>query len=135
MEHTEGLGGKARVWVDGSLLEVYDAFSPAGSRTPPGLIEGASFRYTTDETIPWEQAVAENPSRRVALEPLRGWSYVGYGRIVQVMPVVIHFGLLQMEDPNWSTEEGLVGQFVRIPIDRLELVRAEKDSVVFDPGS
>ena len=43
------------------------------------------------------------------------------------MPVVIHFGLLRMEDPNWSTDEHLVGKFVRVPIDRLEIIPAGKE--------
>jgi hypothetical protein len=128
MEHTEGLGGAAEVWVDGALLTVCDGFSPAGERTPPGPVEGAAFRYTTDETIPWDEAVSGNPGRKVGLQPVKGWSYVGLGRVVQVMPVVIHFGLLRMQDPNWSTDESLVGRFVRVPIDRLEIVPAPEDS-------
>lgn len=124
MEHTEGLGGKAEVWVDGALLDVCDGISPPRQRTPPGPLEDVAFRYTTDEMISWEQAVAENPSHRVMLEPVQGWAYAGFGRVVQVMPVVIHFGLLRMEDPNWSTDETLVGKFVRVPIDRLEIVPA-----------
>jgi hypothetical protein len=127
MEHTEGLGGKAQVWVDGALLDVCDGISPADQRTPPGALEDVAFRYTTDETISWDDAVANNPSHKVTLEPVKGWAYAGFGRVEQVMPVVIHFGLLKMEDPNWSTDETLVGQFVRVPIDRLEIVPAEKE--------
>jgi hypothetical protein len=37
------------------------------------------------------------------------------------MPVVIDFGLLQMADANWTTDERLVGRFVRVAIDRLEI--------------
>ena len=130
MEYTEGLGGKAQVWVDGALLDVCDGISQAGQRTPPGLLENVAFRYNTDETVSWDQAVADNPSHRVTLEPLKNWAYAGFGRVIQVMPVVIHFGLLRMEDPNWSTDETLVGKFVRVPvtaIDRLEIVPAEKE--------
>jgi hypothetical protein len=38
-----------------------------------------------------------------------------------IVPVVIDFGLLQMEDANWTMDESLVGQFVRIVMDRLEI--------------
>ena len=128
MEHTEGVGCKAKVWVDGALLDVRDGLSTREQRTPPGLLEDVAFRYTTDETVSWEQAVADNPSRKVTLEPVKGWAYVGFGRVEQVMPVVIHFGVLRMEDPNWSTEETLVGKYVRVPIDCLEIIPAERDT-------
>ncbi|MBN1555886.1 MAG: hypothetical protein JXA11_14175 [Phycisphaerae bacterium] len=127
MEHTEGLGRKCEVWVDGTLLDVCDGISSPEKRTPPGALEDVTFRYTTDETVSWEEAVEANPSRRVTLEPVKGWAYAGFGRVEQVMPVVIHFGLLRMEDPNWSTDEHLVGKFVRVPIDRLEIVPAEEE--------
>ena len=42
-------------------------------------------------------------------------------------PVVIDFGLIQMEDANWTNDEGLVGKFVCVPIDRLSLTRHEDD--------
>ncbi len=124
MEHTEGLGGLAEVWVDGALLRVCDGVSPPGQPAPPGPLEGATFRYTTDETVSWAEAMASNASRKIMLEPVKCWAYVGFGRVEQVMPVVVHFGLLRMEDPNWSTDERLVGRYVCVPIDRLELVPA-----------
>lgn len=127
MEHTEGYGRTAEVWVDGALLTVCDGISPPQGRTPPGPLENVTFRYTTDENVSWEQAVRTNPSKRVCLEPVKRWAYVGFGRVEQVMPVRIHFGLLRMEDPNWSTDDTLVGRFVRVPIDRLEVVPAASD--------
>lgn len=122
MECTDGRGGVAEVWVDGALLVVCDGVSPADRRYEPGLLEDVTFRYTTDESVSWDQAICDNPGRKVVLEPLKGWAYAGYGRVEQVMPVVIHFGLLRMEDPNWSTDEKLIGQFVRVPIDKLEIL-------------
>jgi hypothetical protein len=124
MEHTEGRGRAADVWVDGALLRVCDEFSPPGQRTRPGLIEDVAFRYTSEESLGWEWAMRGNPSKKLTLEPVKNWSYLGYGRVVSVMPVVIDFDLLRMEDPNWSSDESLVGRFVRVPIDRLELVPA-----------
>ncbi len=122
MEHTEGYGQPAEVWVDGTLYTVCDNISSPGQRTRPGLIEGAEFQYHNEEGYSWDDAVAGNPSHRIVIEPVKGWGYVGFGRVEQVMPVVINFGQLRMEDPNWSTDERLVGQFVRVPINRLEIV-------------
>lgn len=124
MEHTEGRGRPADVWIDGMLLRVCDYLSPPDRRTPPGPLEDVAFRYVNDAGTDWDRAVRENPHKRMTLEPLRGNAYVGWGRIQSVMPVVVHFGLFALEDPTWSTEEHLVGQFVRIEIDRLELLPA-----------
>ena len=74
----------------------------------------------------WEEASRANPSRRKALEPERGWRYVGFGQVIQIMPVVIDFGLLAIEDPNWTNDESLVGRYVKVHIDRLELAPAHE---------
>ena len=126
MEHTEGLGREAEVWLDGHLLTVCDSVSSAADPCPLGPLENIRFSYVTDEGFTWDQAARGNPSHRKQVEPLRRWSYIGYGRVIQVSPVVVDFGLMEMEDANWTTDESLVGRFVRIPIDRLEICRASK---------
>jgi hypothetical protein len=40
------------------------------------------------------------------------------------MPVVVDFGLLRMEDANWTNDRNLVGKFVKVFMDRLEIGRA-----------
>jgi len=124
MEHTAGLGLEAEVWVDGRLLVVCDGVSKPGKRCPPGELIGVAFTYVTVEGPSWRQATGGNPGEKKQLDPLGGWSYTGYGQVVSVMPVVIDFGLLKMADPNWTTDEGLVGCYVKVPIDRLEICRA-----------
>jgi hypothetical protein len=123
LESTAGLARQAEVWVDGTLLTVMDEYSLPGVNTPPGLLGDARFVYMTEEAFAWEAAALGNRSARQLLDPVRTWRYVGYGQIVQVMPVMIDFGLLTMEDPNWSTDERLVGRFVRVAVDRLSLIR------------
>jgi len=127
LESTDGPGGQAEVWVDGTLLAVMDEYSSDGDIAQPGLLPDAGFVYMTEESFTWGQAVAANRAERQLLEPVRGWRYVGFGRVAQIMPVAIDFGLLQMEDANWTSDEGLVGKFVRVPIDRLSLMRREED--------
>jgi hypothetical protein len=127
METTKGLGREAEVWVDGRLLVVCDGVSQPARCCPPGVLRQVRFTYMTAEGFAWDQAVRGNPGRKKLLEHVRGWRYVGFGQVVQVMPVTVDFGLLTMEDANWSTNEELVGEFVKITIDRLEVGPAHED--------
>lgn len=124
MEHTEGLGRLAEVWVDGTLLAVCDGVSAADKPSPPGLMGSVRLQYVSQQGFSLELATAENPGGKKFLDPIHQWTYVGYGQMVSLMPVVIDFGLVQMEDAHWVTDESLIGQYVAVPIDRLEIVPA-----------
>jgi hypothetical protein len=132
METTRGLGKEAQVWVDGVLLTVCDNVSPRGGRCPAGVVEDARFNYVTNEAFAWADAIAGNKGCRKRLDPVRGWSYAGLGQVVSVMPVVIDFGLLEMEDANWTTDGGLIGKYVSVAIDRLEIARAGEENAGID---
>ena len=123
MEHTEGLGRAASVWLGGDLLAVCDAVSMPHKPCPPGPLEDVKFSYVAaGEGFSWNLAVRANASQKRRIEHVGRFSYTGYGQVVQVMPVVIDYGPMRMEDPNWTTDESLVGKYVRIDIDRLEIV-------------
>ena len=125
MEHTHGLGREAQVWVDGDLLTVCDSISSADAPCLPGVLADVAFSYASMEGFSWDRAVRGNRGKRMLLEPVRRWTYTGYGRVLSVAPaVLIDFGLVRMEDANWTSDESLVDQFVKIPIDRLEIVPA-----------
>lgn len=127
LESTDGPGRQAEVWVGGTLLVVMDEYSRRGDVPEPGSLPDAGFVYMSEEPFTWDQAAAANRAERRLIDPVGGWRYAGYGRVVQIMPVAIDFGLLQMEDANWTNDEGLVGKFVCVPIDRLSLTRSEDD--------
>jgi hypothetical protein len=126
LEHTDGHGLEAHIWLDGQLLRVCDKLSPPGGKTPPGLLEAVELTYFTGEGVSWERAGEENSGRRRELVPVRKWEYEGFGRVVGVAPVVIDFGCCRMEDPNWTTDRTLIGRYVRVPIDRLEIHTANR---------
>ena len=126
MEHTDGLGGLAEVWVDGTLLSVCDSVSLADRPTGPGLMQDVRLQYVSQQGVSLALAARENRARKKYLDPVRRWTYVGYGQVVSIMPVVIDFGLLRMEDANWVTDESLVGRYVAVPIDRLEIAPANE---------
>ena len=121
MEHTEGFARKAEVLVDGESLIVCDGVSAPERRCAPGVIENVKFSYPSLEGFQWSRAVGENPSHKVRLEHVLGWSYVGFGRVISIMPVTIDFGMLELEDPNWSDDKNLEGKYVKVSIDRLDL--------------
>ena len=121
MEHTAGYGQQAEVWVNGVLLTVCDGVSESHRKCPPGELEGVRFRYLSESPPSMVEMSAGNTKKQKAIEPQRDWSYVGYGRIVSIMPTEIDFGLLTMEDAHWTTDNTMVGEYVCVPIDRLEI--------------
>lgn len=127
LESTEGFGGAAEVWVGGTLLCVMDAYSAPGVPATPGVLPDASFSYLSNERVAWDEAVVANKQRRMGLDPVRAWRYVGFGRVLDVMPVTIDFDVLTMEDPNWSNDDSLIGRYVCVPIDRLTMTRGENE--------
>lgn len=132
LENTRGLGKLAEVWVNEELLSVCDNISEPDRRCAPGVIEGAQFRYTSDEPVNWADALAGNRGRKRQLMHVKGWSYIGYGQVVSIIPTIIDFGVLTMTDPNWTTDESIVGKYIRVHIDRLELIPASKSD--WPPG-
>lgn len=121
MEHTEGFARKAEVLLDNESLIVCDGVSTPEARRRPGVLDNVRFSYPSLEGFQWPQAIRDNPSNRVRLEHVRGWSYVGFGRVLSIMPVTIDFGMIQLEDPNWSDDESLAGEYVKVMIDRLDM--------------
>lgn len=129
LESTDGLARQAEVWVEGTLLVVMDEYSRPNERLAPGVLDDVKFTYLADEGFSWPDAIRGNRARRMRIECVRGWRYVGYGRVVQIMPVLIDFGLFAMEDANWTNDEKLIGQFVRVPIDRLAITREDGEAL------
>ena len=121
MEHTEGFARKADILLGEESLIVCDGVSTPEVRCSPGVIENVKFSYPSLEGFEWSRAVRDNPSNKVRLERISGWSYTGFGRVVSIMPVTIDFGMLELEDPNWSDDENLAGKYVKVSIDRLDL--------------
>jgi hypothetical protein len=121
MEHTQGLGKLAEIYVGEQSLLVCDGLSSPDKRCSPGLLENVRFTYVTEEGFAWPAAIVGNTARRQRLDHIRDWSYTGFGQVVSVMPVVIDFGLLKMQDANWTGDEKLIGRYVRVAIDRLEV--------------
>jgi len=126
MEHTDGLGRPAEVWVDGVLLTVCDGISEPGRPVGPGELTNVKLQYVSQQGYSLADYRADNDGKRKELDPVRRWTYVGYGQIVSIMPVVVDFGTVQMEDANWTSDESMVGQYVAVPIDRLEIVPANQ---------
>jgi protein involved in polysaccharide export with SLBB domain len=124
MEKTQGLGREAEVWVRGNLLTVCDAISTPGQKTAPGVLDDVKLAYMSAGGFTWSEAAAANRQRRRELDHQQSWSYTGYGRVIQIMPVLIDFGLCVMEDSTWTNDESLVDKFVAVPIQRLEIVPA-----------
>jgi hypothetical protein len=116
---TEGPGREAILKIEGTDYCVRDGFSWLAERTPPdgGDLE-VSLSTVLDDSWSWEDMFAANPDRRIGLEPVEGYSYLAFGRILSIDPVRIDYGLLVEERALYTHDPRVVGDFVgfRIPV-------------------
>lgn len=59
---------------------------------------------------------------------MTGWTYLGYGQVIQVSPMIVDFGMVQLEVGPHTRDQRCVGEFVKIKIDRLSLSLSDDDS-------
>ena len=118
---TDGLGMEARVRVDGVELVVMDDFTFLPSDAID--LEHPEFGYLEDDSrdSTWEAMFSGNPQREKRLKRLQGWEYDGFGQVVSIKPVVVDFGVLELEIGDFTNDERCVGQWIKVPIARLDL--------------
>ncbi len=120
---TEGEYLLTEVRVDGQALGVMAEFSPL----PPGEWERSHFEFSAltadddDDADGWEKTFGGNPERVKRLVRTGHWSYDGYGQIVSIQPVVVDFGVLSLELGDWTHDARCIGEYVFVPIARLNL--------------
>jgi SAM-dependent methyltransferase len=124
---TEGFALAADVEIDDHRLVVMDQFSPPGERAAAGPLQKARLSADEFDPLSWEEMSAGNPERRKRLVHLTGWSYLGYGQVVQVNPMVVDFGIARLEIGPHTRDERWIGEFVKIKIDRLSLFSSDQD--------
>ena len=93
---------------------------------------GNTFRVGEKRTIEithlnlhfdWEAIFSLNASKEKRLEMLeKDWEYIGYGQIEQVNPVVACFGDVWLDLGNWTSDKGVIGEFIYWRIERLEVI-------------
>ena len=75
-----------------------------------------SLSTVLDDSWSWEDMFAANPDQRIGLEPVEGYSYLAFGRILSIDPVHIDCGLLIEERALYTHDPRVVGDFVGFKI-------------------
>ncbi len=121
---TKGPYLDAFIELDGQVLCVMDEFSWNGPQ-PISAGESVSVELAPflSENEPWESIFAGNPEHRIGIEPMYGWTYRAFGRVVSINPVKVDIGLLVTGGPFSTHDERVVGEFVAFTIDRLDAFR------------
>jgi hypothetical protein len=118
---TDGPGREAVLEIGGSEYRVMDSFSWLGDRCPRA---GESFHVklgtSLDESWSWEKIFAANPDERMGLEPLGGWSYLAFGRIESLNPVIVDCGLLIEGRALFTHDPRVIGEFIGFRIEVLD---------------
>lgn len=124
--HTDGYALEAEILLGDVTLYVMDEVSPPGEALPSPTVLDVEFTVMVVSDVDWEAAFSGNPEGRRALERQQGWSYIGFGEITAVDPVRVDFGALELEYDGLQTHDArCVGEYVRVPIDRIGIHAAE----------
>ena len=123
---TEGLNLEAEVLIAGVRLTVMDGFSGPGERSSCGLLQNVRLDCLEADRLSFEEMFQGNPHGLKGLEWRGGWRYAGYGQIIGLNPTRVDFGLAIIDGVGPRTNDAsCVGQFIKVEIDRLELLADE----------
>ena len=76
-----------------------------------------------DYPLKWETIFSENKAQKKMLESQNEFcSYLAYGKIISINPVVADFGDIKMEIGDWTHDENVIGEFIYFKIDRLDIL-------------
>jgi len=118
---SDGEGLSCHLQIAGTTLEVMDRigceapFMNVGDSIDVELEIGAE-----DEDETWEQIFSGNPDKRKELKHLGEWSYLAYGEIIAVSPVVVDCGVTTFEDVICTSDPACIGEFIAFTIKRLD---------------
>ncbi len=123
---SEGPGLAAEVLYNGTILGVMDNFSPYDGvidyKKKNLILEEPEFSAVFDDDIEWDVIFSENKERKKALIRIADtWQYQAYGQITSINPIVVDFGVIEIEVDLSGSDPRLVGEYVYFRIDRLSL--------------
>ena len=76
-----------------------------------------------DYPLDWKVIFSENREYKKTLEATnQDWSYLAYGQILSINPVITDFGDLILEVGNWTNDERVIGEFIYWKIERLDVL-------------
>jgi hypothetical protein len=74
-------------------------------------------------SLKWETIFYENKTQKQTLESQNEFcSYLAYGKIISINPVIVDFGDIKMEIGDWTHDDKVVGEFIYFKIDRLDIL-------------
>ena len=121
---TEGEYLEATVEINGKLLHVMDEFTH-DELSPGDMVNIEVYPGLYDENEEWESMFSGNPEAKKDLVHRSGWCYRAYGIISSINPVMVNVGLLEIEAPIRSNDDGLVAESIAFTIMRFDAWQAK----------
>jgi hypothetical protein len=123
LRQTEGPNVELEIECSGRVRVVAEGLpAPGMVERKPGEKAKICFQddmSIDDVSVPF---LEDNPQKRYGLEQIAPGRYRAYGRIINVDPVVVDCGPLQVEDIMRSTDRRLIGEWVAFTIGRLQAI-------------
>jgi hypothetical protein len=117
---TEGAYLPAILEIEGERYCVMDEFT-VDPRSMPKVGETFDFEFSNmlDEDESWEFIFQSNPDKKICIEKIEGWKYSAYGKIVEINPVRVDWGVFIEENVIHTHDEKVIGEFVGFTMTRL----------------
>lgn len=71
--------------------------------------------------LDWDTIFSKNQDKELKLIQKSDWEYEGYGKILDINPIVIDFGEFELNTGNWTNDQKIIGEFVYWEIERLDI--------------
>lgn len=116
---TKGIYLDAVIEVDQQIYHVFDEFSLSGCENKEQSCFDFKWSIECSSDESWDEIFTNNSGQKYGLVHLSGWTYHAFGQIVGINPVIVDCKVLRVEDVVVSSDEKLVGEWVRFTISRL----------------
>lgn len=119
--HTNGYALECEVELNDTRFIAMDAFSPAGGSSKPGDILEPEISCLDIESPTWEAFFNGNPDKRKEVIRSDSWNYRGFGQVTAINPMIVDFGMLQLQGGPATHDERCIGAYVSGNIRRLQI--------------
>ena len=119
----EGL--EAIIEIENIAIEAMDCIGYSRHVSPGDELEVDLTIGLANDNESWDEIFSGNSCCLKKLERLENWSYLAFGEIISIDPMIVDCGIAKFDGVIDTHDPGCIGEFVAFTIDRLDVLTAE----------